>query len=429
MAVARTGSPTGVHRTGSHSSAFSVTIPGDADCVVLDLMATHFTTCQGATGVTCDGVAMTLVSGTDAGSMAFGAPCRHQSWVIIAPNTGTVNITPTFGGTGGVSRSHLAVQFYTGVDQTTPTEGGYASGRITSPTGGTKTFAPTTTTVADDYLICGYHNFGSGVGDIDADGVDIYESYDSNNGTIFGTADKLLTGSGQNMGWTDTETYDYAGHVFVLKAAAAGGAFSIDAQAGSFALAGINASLLRSKVVDAQVGAFTLAGVNANLIKGRVLDCNTGTFALAGQNADLLKSKLILSVAGAFSLAGQNADLEYVPAPSDFSIDALPGAFVLTGISATILKSKAIDANAGAFTLTGVNATLARGRALDANAGAFALSGVDASLLKSKSIDAVAGAFTMTGRIALLEYSGAPEVDNNPMKPVSILVYSQLGAK
>jgi hypothetical protein len=66
------------------------------------------------------------------------------------------------------------------------------------------------------------HN-GSGVGDIATNGTDVYESYDTNNGTIFSTADKLLTGSGQNIGWTDLTFYDWAAHCFVLKAAGGGG--------------------------------------------------------------------------------------------------------------------------------------------------------------------------------------------------------------
>jgi hypothetical protein len=129
MAVSRTGSPAGAHRTSGHSSAFSFTVPSDADCVVVDMMWTHFTTCQGISAMTLNGDAMAAVAGTDTGSMTgFGAPVRHQSWVIPAPDIGTINITPTFSGGGGVSRSHISVQAYKGVNQSTPTEGGNSTG-------------------------------------------------------------------------------------------------------------------------------------------------------------------------------------------------------------------------------------------------------------------------------------------------------------
>jgi hypothetical protein len=218
------GSAQGVHRTSSHAAAWSVTIDAGANHVVVDAQRTHFTTCQEITAMTCGGISMTAVAGTDVGSMAFSAPCRHQSWELHNPPTGTQNIVPTYSGTGGTSRSHLALQCYENVDDTTWSEGGFGSGRITSPTTGTKSFAPTTTTVAGDYLVGGYHNYGSGTGDIAcSNGTNIYESYDTNNGTIFGTANRLITGSGESLQWTDLTLYDYAGHVFVLKASSGGG--------------------------------------------------------------------------------------------------------------------------------------------------------------------------------------------------------------
>lgn len=181
--------------------------------------------------------------------------------------------------------------------------------------------------------------------------------------------------------------------------------------------------------LDCNAGAFALAGQQATLSRNRTLDANAGAFALAGQTAEILKSKSIIAVEGAFTLAGQQAELVYTPLAAAYTLDANAGSFALTGQQADLLKSYVIDAQAGAFALTGQDAVLAKGRVLDANAGSFSLAGQDATLLKSYVLDCEAGSFILTGRSATIEYSGAPPVSETPLHPISVLVVSQLGAK
>lgn len=133
--------------------------------------------------------------------------------------------------------------------------------------------------------------------------------------------------------------------------------------------------------ITASAGAFTLAGVSATLRKSKNIAASAGAFALAGNSATLLKTK---------------------------RIEAQPGAFALTGVNAALLKSKRIEAQPGAFTLTGVDATLKRGFFITAQPGAFTLSGVDATLHKDKRIEAQSGGFVLAGNNATLSYSGAP---------------------
>lgn len=232
---------------------------------------------------------------------------------------------------------------------------------------------------------------------------------------------KASGGSWTSVGTVTDSTYSAAGKIGILTSS---NTIRLDDFGGGTYVSGGG-----SYTLDANAGSFALAGQQATLSRNRVLDANAGSFALAGQTAEILKSKSIIAVEGAFTLAGQQAELVYTPLAAAYTLDANAGSFALTGQQADLLKSYVIDAQAGAFALTGQDAVLAKGRVLDANAGSFSLAGQDATLLKSYVLDCEAGSFILTGRSATIEYSGAPPVSETPLHPISVLVVSQLGAK
>lgn len=139
---------------------------------------------------------------------------------------------------------------------------------------------------------------------------------------------------------------------------AAGGAYTVTADAGSFALGGQDATILKTRIVTADAGAFTLSGQDATIsyLSGYTLTAEAGAFTLGGQDATILKTRIVTGDAGAFTLTGQDASIVYVPAGS-YILSAEAGAFTLSGQTASIYKTRIVSADAGAFTLSGQSAT------------------------------------------------------------------------
>ncbi len=223
--VARVGSTGGVFQDTNHSSiSFSVTITAGTDFAVVNVLNTYFTTVPSISSVTLDGVGCTLIAGTDTGSLSInGANNRIAAYGLVNPNVGTYNCVVTYASTVGFSS--IAVQGYENVDTTTPTEGGFQAG-ANAAAAGVKTIAPTTTTANGDYLVSSFitTDVGGGLADLSNDGTDIREDWDSaSNGTLYSTADKALTGSGQDFDWTNSEFRDWTGIAYVIKAASGGG--------------------------------------------------------------------------------------------------------------------------------------------------------------------------------------------------------------
>ena len=70
-----------------------------------------------------------------------------------------------------------------------------------------------------------------------------------------------------------------------------------------------------------------------------------------------------------------------------------------------------LDAESGAFVLTGVVASIVQGYALNVEAGSFTLTGQEAAFTKSHVIDCEAGSFTVTGNDVEFVYSGGEPVE------------------
>lgn len=101
---------------------------------------------------------------------------------------------------------------------------------------------------------------------------------------------------------------------------------AIEAEAGSFALTGADATFGKTYILGAETGSFVLTGSGANLEYGRVFSAESGSFALTGSDASLHKG---------------------------FTLPVEAGTFTLTGSAATLTRNVPLVAEGGSFTLTG----------------------------------------------------------------------------
>jgi hypothetical protein len=158
--------------------------------------------------------------------------------------------------------------------------------------------------------------------------------------------------------------------IFVGPSGAAG-AYTLTADAGSYTLAGQDATLTKKSVHTADAGRYALDGQDA-------------TQSWAGAGAYTLTADV-----GAYTIAGQDATLRW-PSPGAYTLTAEAGDYDIAGQDATLLKSSVLTADVGAYTIAGQDATLTKAAAaaytLTAEAGAYVISGQSAILTNSGEV-------------------------------------------
>jgi hypothetical protein len=90
-------------------------------------------------------------------------------------------------------------------------------------------------------------------------------------------------------------------------------------------------------------------------------------------------------------------------APTGYTLTALAGSYALTGVAATVSRSRLLTASAGAYVYTGQTATLLRSSLLTAQPGAYSLTGQSATL----TFTAAAGAYVLTALPGSYEVTGS----------------------
>jgi len=122
-----------------------------------------------------------------------------------------------------------------------------------------------------------------------------------------------------NRGLTDSEVWDIysnpTGIILprkrVLKRNAAGGAFSIAADSGSYSLTGTAATLKFGRLLSAGSGSFSATGSAAGLLFDRKLAANAGSFSVTGTAATPKFGRLLSAGSGAYSISGKSANLNF----------------------------------------------------------------------------------------------------------------------
>lgn len=188
---------------------------------------------------------------------------------------------------------------------------------------------------------------------------------------------------------------------------AAGGAYTLDATSGSFALTGSSVELTVSRNLDASSGSFALTGSNVSLELGRVIDATSGSYALTGTNAELSVGRQIDATSGSFAITGTDVDLTYTPAGA-YSLDLNSGSYALTGSTVSLEVGRQLDATSGTFSITGTDVDLARGYAFDLSSGSYSFTGTNVDLTVTRLLDATSGAFYISGTSVSLTWSGEP---------------------
>lgn len=131
------------------------------------------------------------------------------------------------------------------------------------------------------------------------------------------------------------------------------------------------------------------------------LAAGAGAFVLTGQTVTLSRTRAIAAGAGSFSLTGQTVALV---AAHRLSADV--GAFTLTGQAVSLRKGFSLSAAVGSFVLSGQAVALRRGASLVAAVGSFVLTGQTVGLRYARRLSVGVGAFAFTGKAVTLSVSG-----------------------
>ena len=173
--------------------------------------------------------------------------------------------------------------------------------------------------------------------------------------------------------------------------------------------------------INADRGTFTLTGRAANLLRGNLLTAARGTFLLTGISATLKRGTVVTGGTGVFTLNGQSANLVYSGAGSKV-IAADRGTFTLTGQALGLLTARRLTADRGVFTLTGQAAGLSRGRTLAANTGAYVLTGQAAGVRAARILAANTGVYTFTGQSVTLSAAEVMTLNSADLAAIQALI-------
>lgn len=163
----------------------------------------------------------------------------------------------------------------------------------------------------------------------------------------------------------------FSGAPFSTVAFSALSTVALAASAGSFSLSGSASNLKIDR--SGQAGSYTLAGQDATFRVQHTLPSEAGAFSLSGNTPRFIVRRRIISDAGSYALTGKAAGFSR-------SRPASTGTFTLTGQAARISAARKIVGGTGAYTLTGKSAILSRAKFLIAARGQYVLGGQNAAL-------------------------------------------------
>jgi len=169
---------------------------------------------------------------------------------------------------------------------------------------------------------------------------------------------------------------------------AAGGAYTLTCEHGTYTLSGQTATLSRNRALVAEHGTYTLTGQTADvthtglannytitalhgdytvsgqtatLTRSRVITAEHGNYDILGQSVEISKGRTLTAEHGLYALAGQTADITYTPLATGYTITALHGDYTLNGQSADLRKSHLLSALHGEYVVSGQTATITSG--------------------------------------------------------------------
>lgn len=304
--------------------------------------------------VTYDGVTMDLIAGT-------GATGLHGAIYGLAnPPTGAHNLDIQVVGNANVLIAGVGLD---GVDQVTP----HGTGSETTGTGSPLSGSVSDSATGDVVFAAGFigHTAGGGTITKDASQTNLVENDAPDGARSMSISYKAGAAGTFTMQCTATQATGGGWvHVMVnIKAAGGGGStYTLDADAGSYAITGTAAALEHGYLIDADTGSYAISGQDAALQQGYQVAVDAGAYAISGSDADFIYNRAIDADAGSYLINGAAASLEYTPSGSTYNLDAEGGAYLITGSDAALdyvqLIHRILDADVGSYLISGSDALL-----------------------------------------------------------------------
>lgn len=192
----------------------------------------------------------------------------------------------------------------------------------------------------------------------------------------------------------------------------------LNAEAGTFSLTGVAATLAVSRELLANSGSYAITGALATLVGARNVNAVAGSYAISGVAASLTQAKNVNAESGSYNVTGVDATLVYTSGLQILSADA--GIYSLTGSSASFSKGIVVVASPANYTSAeyvdpgyvdpgyvgndNPPAALLATRKLNLESGSFSVTGSDATLERLRQLNAEFGLYNITGADARLQY-------------------------
>lgn len=171
-------------------------------------------------------------------------------------------------------------------------------------------------------------------------------------------------------------------------------ALMFDAAADAYAVTGADASITSAHVLNAEPASYSITGVAASLIADRVIVALSASYTLTGADTSYLRTLVLDAVAGSYGLTGLDVNLLTI---GSYEINAEPGAYTLAGQIGTLLAAHQINAAAGLYTATGAAASTLADHILNAESASYVLTGAAATAAANRVVAALEGSYGVTG--------------------------------
>lgn len=300
----------GTVTTGTVSSSTGLTFSHDATGASLLMVYAGSRGSGGptVTGVTFNGVSMTLVDG------GVEAQTGGYWYYLLAPATGSHNVVVSFSGT--VNAGGTAVNL-SGTSTTVPI-GGFGKTQFNGGTTATRN----TTCVATSILLAGFSLTNSGNA-ITVDGSQTSDSNFSYTNSAHSVSHKSVTAGTQSMTYTTANAISDGVLVTVeikppLEPIVMG--------LGSYTLTGQSASFIRSYKLTAELGTYAFTGFSAAINKAYTVVMGLGSYALTGYSLATSRTYRLVMGLGSYTLTGIDAIMKM-----SYRLVASLGSYTLTG--------------------------------------------------------------------------------------------------
>lgn len=146
---------------------------------------------------------------------------------------------------------------------------------------------------------------------------------------------------------------------------------------------------------NAEAGSFSVSGINASLTKDIFLNANAGSFSADGVIISFEVQKVISAEVVNYSASGLSANLDRT-----YSVAVDAGSYAVSGLDAIVATDKFINAAAGTYLFTGIASTLedSGDKTLGADPANYSVTGIDASRIYIRLFEASPASYVATGK-------------------------------